>query len=689
MTDVVIHHLRVRIVRKGSLFWGDDPRRLARRAITAVPEILARQLGELGLGDEAVEIQAPVQLSLRGSLASLQELLGTQEGTPELRNLVQKALEEALGPTPYRAPERPVRQGPPPPRAPGSAPLGELLQIHLRGELAAALAGSSLEVLEAYHRALLESPAPGGAARPLSAEDRQEAQRFIEAFAAGLEPAASLEERLRQRLLAAVSLAASTGLPPFDADLRVFLDRSLPLTPELRRLGRERALVQDPSQQVRPEEGAPVPSPHGQVSAELPEGADARHDPRAAGPTHSGGERPSGNASEPPAGEPGHGAPHEASPISPDAHGPETEPGARRRAGAQGPEGTGGGADGKTARSQEQPPGVAPSRPTQAPRAVLSPGSPAPLPLPAPQGGRAPAPRPGAATRSTSSSLSTTEERPLPGLPLLVAGVLLRSGIVARVVRHLAETGCAEELPLWSAALMFKLGPRPVRGWMYPPELWTNAALLSGSNLFSGEGLVLFADSASVHWPELSAALLPVLAPKDTPLVAVPTQGGVALMAQSPMAPVWAGPAEASVLQQLAAGRPLSRHPLLDSRLLPEAEACPPELADGLRETLSALEDRPACPLARLPHFDHHLGVVTGWALARIGATLWPEETPPAILVLERFASLQVYVRRDEEGLAVRVPLGKRHADLSRTGLLADVSRVPWLFGGSIRFRGA
>lgn len=160
-------------------------------------------------------------------------------------------------------------------------------------------------------------------------------------------------------------------------------------------------------------------------------------------------------------------------------------------------------------------------------------------------------------------------------------------------------------------------------------------------------------------------------------------------MTQAPMAPVWSGPAEPPVIQQLASGRPLSRHPLLDSRLLPNAEACPPEWAEGLRETLAALEDRPACPLARLPHFDRHLGTVTGWALARIGATLWPKETPPAVLVLERFASLEMYVKRDEEGLAVRVPLGKRHADLSRTGLLADVSRVPWLFGGSLRFRGA
>lgn len=256
-------------------------------------------------------------------------------------------------------------------------------------------------------------------------------------------------------------------------------------------------------------------------------------------------------------------------------------------------------------------------------------------------------------------------------------------------MRHLAEAGCAEELPLWIAALMFKLGPRPVRGWMYPPEIWTSAALLSGSNLFSGEGLVLFADAPSVRWPELSAALLPVLAPEGAPLVAVPAEGGVALMTQAPMAPVWAGPAEAPLLQQLASGQLLSRHPQLKAELLPEAPRCPPELAEDLRETLSVLEGHPACPLAALPHFDRHLGTVTGWALAKIGATLWPEEVPPAVLALERFASFQVYVRRDEEGFAVRVPLGKRHADLSRTGLLRDASRVPWLFGGSIRFRGA
>lgn len=666
MPDVLIRNLRVRIVRKGSLFWGEDPRRLARRALVALPELLAEQLD--GLGDGARESGGPVRLVFRGTVASLLESLSVPGGTEELRATVRKALEEVFGPASLPATSGEPRSEPPaPPRAPGAAPLGELLHFHLRGELGELLERFPLELLEAYHRALLEKPPPGGMTPPaLSAEARLEAERFIEALAVGLGPAGDRRLRLRQRLLAVVNLAASTGVPPFEGEVRAAVDRYLPLAGGSEHASGTGDAQKGTSEVPRRKEGRATPSsgPRSEKasSGTEPHGQEAR--------TSAGGAAVDGSArGATPEGEP----PGEA--LSRDAM-EQPSPAGSVLASERDPRSRG------TTPASESP-GAAPRHAAvREPRSSQMEGEAARAPrTETPHGGATP-------RQSTTGRPLASEEQPAPLLPLLVASVLYRAGIVTRVERQLAQAGATEELPLWVAALTFKLGPRPIRGWMYAPEVWAQAALLSGNPLFSGEGLARLADAPSVAWPELTQALVPILAPPDAPLVAVLSGDAIALMTEAPMAPVWSGPAELPALLQAAAGRRVSRHHPLAPQLLPEATDCRAELADGLRETLQLLTERSACPLARLPHFDRHLGVVAGWALARIGATLWPEETPPAVLVMERFASLQVQVRRDEEGLAVRVPLGRRRTDLYGAGLLADIDRAPWLFGGSLRFRG-
>lgn len=102
------------------------------------------------------------------------------------------------------------------------------------------------------------------------------------------------------------------------------------------------------------------------------------------------------------------------------------------------------------------------------------------------------------------------------------------------------------------------------------------------------------------------------------------------------------------------------------------------------------LRSRPACALAKTPQFDRHIEGVAAWSLFEIARALWPAEDSGIELAFDRLSSLDVQVRRSDEGLSIRVPLGKRHADLLHAGLLADVPNAPWLRdGASVRFRGA
>ncbi|MCP3143383.1 hypothetical protein [Pyxidicoccus xibeiensis] len=684
MPDVLIRHLRVCIVRKGSLFWGDDPRRLARRAVTAIPGLLADQLAALGVEQGEVGAHSPVRLTFRGTLASLQEALAEPGGAPALREVVRQALEESFGSPLHTAPLGAPAPGTRAARMPGRAPLGELLQLHLRGELEEVLGRAPPSEVAAYHVALLEHAAPGGGAtREPSGRDLEEARKVLESAAARLGPTRDGVERLRQRISVAVGLAASLGVAPFAAEVRRLIEHFLPRLPEAASTADEDvatdgALRSDPMEDSPRQGSGPTPQSRSR--------ARARPGSRAPGGATSEGS-PHDTAVE--------GSPGGVLPDSSDASKPGTSamaraPGGTKASGGEGAPGTPSTREDRAGRVATSGPPVVPTPGSRrAPGLALDvpplePSRPSP-----PRDASAAWDGPSHAEPPAAAKLQVMgEERPMPLLPLLAACVLHREGVIARVEQHLAKAGCVEELPLWVAALTFKLGPRPVRGWMYPPEVWQHAALLSGSNLFSGEGLVRLADDPSALWPELSSALVPLFVPLGAPLIAASDGGGAVLFSREPLGPVWSGPAESRALQGAAAGRPLYRHASLPDGVLTPAEPYPAPRGEELRDTLAALADRPACPLARRPHFNRHLGVAAGHALAKVGAALWPDESPPVVLMLERFATLEVNVRRDTEGMAVRVPLGKRRADLYRTGMLTDARRVPWLFGGSIRFRG-
>lgn len=99
------------------------------------------------------------------------------------------------------------------------------------------------------------------------------------------------------------------------------------------------------------------------------------------------------------------------------------------------------------------------------------------------------------------------------------------------------------------------------------------------------------------------------------------------------------------------------------------------------------LAQRPVAPLARTDGFQRLVERWVGWALAALGASLWPEENAPGSLVVERFASLECRFGRGDDGFTALIPLGLRRAHLAQVGALADLSRASWL-GAPLSFRG-
>ncbi|WP_138733761.1 hypothetical protein [Modestobacter excelsi] len=98
---------------------------------------------------------------------------------------------------------------------------------------------------------------------------------------------------------------------------------------------------------------------------------------------------------------------------------------------------------------------------------------------------------------------------------------------------------------------------------------------------------------------------------------------------------------------------------------------------------------RRAAPLAPVTGLARTLPLIAALGLGTISWLLWQEREPPdPLLALERLADLSGVVRYSRDEVAVVVPLGRRHADLLRHGLLADVHDVPWLNGRTLTLSG-
>lgn len=317
-------------------------------------------------------------------------------------------------------------------------------------------------------------------------------------------------------------------------------------------------------------------------------------------------------------------------------------------------------------------------------------------------------------------------------LPFLLAGPLARTGYLDAIGPALAGAGQLAQAPLFAAALAYKVLGDPARGWRHTNESHAAAAAFAG--LESVPDLGDFADRVRHALPVLDGVLALSLCrghdPAD-PLLVAGVDGGLLLVDTVGMFPIawapevagllphWAAcgrpsvavcdsPLPPSSLQDLASagvrlvtnvrplrGDPLSRAPWRtplwtfgepDIRLAADL----PGHAGHLDELTRALfATRRAVPRAPDGALERSVGLAASLGLGMIAWMLWRDrETPDPVLALTRFADLEATVQYTRDAVRVKVPLGRRHTDLWRSGALADVPDVVWLGGRPLTFSG-
>jgi hypothetical protein len=312
-------------------------------------------------------------------------------------------------------------------------------------------------------------------------------------------------------------------------------------------------------------------------------------------------------------------------------------------------------------------------------------------------------------------------------LPFLLAGPLARTGYLDAIGPALSGVDLLGDAPLFAAALAYQVLGEPQRGWRRTPEDDVAAATFAG--LASVPDLTGFARQAGPALPVLDGVLALSLCRGHDPAVPLLIAGvddGLLLVDAPALFPVaWSstvegllphweacgrppvlvrdGPLPPACLRELAAAgvrfltdaRPLRDDPLtrLRSRTpLWTTGGVEPRLAAGLpAERLDELvrtlfTARRSVPLARDHSLDHSVALAASLALGMIAWQLWGGETP--VLTLTRFADLEATVRFTRDAVRVKIPLGRRHADLSRGGALTDVPDVVWLGGRTLTFSG-
>lgn len=342
------------------------------------------------------------------------------------------------------------------------------------------------------------------------------------------------------------------------------------------------------------------------------------------------------------------------------------------------------------------------------------------------------------AAEDTRGARATGEVRVRSALPFLLAGPLARIGYLDAIGPALAGIELAEETPLFAAALAYKVLGVTARGWRRADGDAGAAAAFAGLGPpVADERLADFARRVRPALPVLDGVLALSVGrghdPADPLLITGTTHvdGGLFLVDAQGMFPVaWAaeaagllphwqtcgrppvllcdGPLPPGTLRELASAgvpfltgvRPLRGDPVArlpwrtplwaaagtapDTRLAAEL----PDHAERLADLVTTLvTERRAVPLARDGGLERTVTLAAGLGLATIAWTLWRDrETPDPTAALVRFADLEATVRYEPGAVRVRVPRGRRHADLLAGGLLADVPDVVWLGGRTLTF---
>jgi hypothetical protein len=106
-------------------------------------------------------------------------------------------------------------------------------------------------------------------------------------------------------------------------------------------------------------------------------------------------------------------------------------------------------------------------------------------------------------------------------------------------------------------------------------------------------------------------------------------------------------------------------------------------------ELVEFLAARPSVPRDPRLRLDATCTLAATAALADLGARLFPGEPTTPILGLTRFRDLDATVTFEPDRIRVRVPLGRRHADLMRHGILGELANIPWLGERTLDLGGA
>ncbi|MFI9586800.1 hypothetical protein ACIHCQ_34350 [Streptomyces sp. NPDC052236] len=332
---------------------------------------------------------------------------------------------------------------------------------------------------------------------------------------------------------------------------------------------------------------------------------------------------------------------------------------------------------------------------------------------------------------------TTGEVRVWSALPFLLAGPLARIGYLDAIGPALAGLELAEEAPLFAAALAYKVLGVTGRGWHRTEQDSEAAAAFAGLGTRVPEDrLTDFARLAAPALPVLDGVLgLSVCRGHDpaAPLLITGAEDRLLLVDAQGMFPIaWGagipellpywqacgrppvlicdGPLPPGSLRELAAAdvpfmtglRPLRGDPVArlpwrtplwtapDARVDVRLAAELPGHTSRLADLVTALVvERRAAPLAQDGGLERTVTLAAALGLSTIAWTLWRDrETPDPLLALSRFADLDATVRFEHAAVRVRIPLGRRHTDLLRGGLLADVPDVVWLGGRTLTFAG-
>lgn len=325
-------------------------------------------------------------------------------------------------------------------------------------------------------------------------------------------------------------------------------------------------------------------------------------------------------------------------------------------------------------------------------------------------------------------------------LPFLLLGPLAHIGYLDTVAAVFQAAGASEALPLFAAALAYKVLAPPARGWLRTaptltaaaafgllPEAPTDAMLAAmergiadqispldaviATTLIEGHrpgtpllltaigsraGLLLLSDVDGT-FPIASARADDLLLPhlqcllQEIVLVSAAAASPETLAALDAAKVRFITDAAPSRNESWRAvrGRPgeawWSNDTLAgDGRLAAAARRLAPaaDEADAFWQSIGA--ERPSVPRAANESCDNTLTLAAGLALGSIAWELWREREPTSPqLALARFHDLGARIRVDAASVRVSLPLGRRFHDLHEHGFLDDLSGVPW-FGGRV-----